>query len=172
MPASELVDRTVGWEGSLGELVASAGDPLAQLQAGVAMRASPDALVLEAVRRMRWHVDDVALVRSALFISERQLRRRCVDATGLPPKGLHRMLRFQSFLALAQAAVAAGRAPDEDGIALLAADAGYADQPHLNRECLRLTGMTPAAFLGDTAYRCADGHDHAASFRPVLRARV
>jgi AraC-like DNA-binding protein len=171
MPASELVDAVVAWEGPLGELVASAGDPLAELQAGVAVHSAPDALVLEAVRRMRWHVDDVALVRSSLFISERQLRRRCVGATGLPPKVLHRMLRFQSFLALAQAAIAAGRAPDEEGIAMLAADAGYADQPHLNRECLRLTGATPAAFLGETAYRCADGHDHAASFRPVLNGR-
>jgi AraC-like DNA-binding protein len=171
-PASELVDAVVEWEGPLGELVASADDPVAALQAGVAMRASPDALVLEAVRRMRWHADDVALVRSSLFISERQLRRRCVEATGLPPKTLHRLLRFQSFLALAQAAIAAGRAPDEDGIAMLAAEAGYADQPHLNRECLRMTEATPAAFLGETAHRCADGHDHAASFRPVLRARA
>ena len=45
----------------------------------------------------------------------------------------------------------------------------FFDQSHLNRECLRLTGSTPAAFLGETAYRCADGHDHAASFRPVLQ---
>jgi AraC-like DNA-binding protein len=171
MPASELVDSVVEWGGPLGERVAEAADPLAALQAGVAMRASPDALVLEAVRRMRWDVDDVALVRSELFISERQLRRRCVSATGLAPKLLHRLLRFQSFLALAQAAIAAGRAPDEDGVALLAAEAGFADQSHLNRECLRITGMTPAVFLGETAYRCADGHDHAASFRPVLRAR-
>jgi len=172
MPGSELVDAVVEWEGPLGEQIALAGDPLAALQAGVEMRGEPDALVLEAVRRMRWHADDVALVRSSLFISERQLRRRCVEAAGLPPKVLHRMLRFQSFLALAQAAVASGRAPDEEGIAMLAAEAGYADQSHLNRECLRLTGSTPAAFLGETAYRCADGHDHAASFRPVLRARA
>jgi AraC-like DNA-binding protein len=172
IPASELVDAVIEWEGPLGEQIALAGDPLAALQAGVAMLGEPDALVLEAVRRMRWHADDVAVVRSALFISERQLRRRCVEATGLPPKALHRMLRFQSFLALAQAAIAAGRAPDEDGIALLAADAGYADQPHLNRECLRLTGKTPGAFLSETAYRCADGHDHAASFAPVLGARA
>jgi AraC-like DNA-binding protein len=172
MPASELVDLAVEWEGPLGEQIALADDPIAALQEGVAMRSSPDALVLEAVRRMRWDVDDVALVRSSLFISERQLRRRCVGATGLPPKLLHRLLRFQSFLALAQAAIAAGRAPDEDGVALLAAHAGYADQPHLNRECLRITGNTPAAFLGETAHRCADGHDHAASFRPVLRARA
>ena len=172
MPASELVDAAVEWEGPLGEFVADADDPLAALQAAVAPRSSPDALVLEAVRRMRWHTDDVAVVRASLFISERQLRRRCVEATGLPPKTLHRLLRFQSFLALAQAAIAAGRAPDESGLAMLAAEAGYADQPHLTRECLRLTGATPSAFLGETSRVCACGHDHAASFAPVLSARA
>lgn len=59
----------------------------------------------------------------------------------------------------------------DDGLALLAAEAGYADQPHLNRECLRLTGVSPRAFLGETEHACACGHDHAASFTPLLRSR-
>jgi AraC-like DNA-binding protein len=48
---------------------------------------------------------------------------------------------------------------------------GYADQSHLNRECLRLIGLTPRAFLGETEAHCGCGHDHAASFMPVLGAR-
>jgi hypothetical protein len=46
-----------------------------------------------------------------------------------------------------------------------------ADHAHLSRECLRLTGLPPRAFLGDIAGRCACGHDHSASYTPILRAR-
>ena len=81
------------------------------------------------------------------------------------------MLRFQRFLSLAQHAIASGAAPAEEGIARLAAEAGYADQPHLNRECLRLTGASPGAFLGEAHEHCGCEHDHSASFLPVLRAR-
>lgn len=87
----------------------------------------------------------------------------------LTPKTLHRVLRFQAFLALAQYAIARGQAPAGDGLARLAADAGYADQSHLSRECLRLTGLAPGAFLGEAESACACGHDHAASFAPVLQ---
>jgi AraC-like DNA-binding protein len=171
LPASELVDLTV----DLDEL---AGDPpppeagLAGLERFVADRiAPPDPLVAELVRQLRWRTDDVGSLTSELYISERQLRRRCEAAVGLSPKALHRILRFQGFLALAQHAIAHGRAPTDEGIALLAAEAGYADQSHLSRECLRLTGASPRAFLGEAEHTCACGHDHSASFAPVLRAR-
>jgi AraC-like DNA-binding protein len=87
------------------------------------------------------------------------------------PKALQWMLRFQGFLALAQHAIARGEAPTDDGLALLAAEAGYADQPHLNRECLRLTGLPPRAYLGEAEHTCACGHDHGASFTLLLRSR-
>jgi hypothetical protein len=58
-----------------------------------------------------------------------------------------------------------GRAPTEEGLGLLGAEAGYADQSHLTRECVRLTGLSPGAFLGETERHCGCGHDHAASFR-------
>ncbi|MEN3280612.1 MAG: hypothetical protein V7607_1752 [Solirubrobacteraceae bacterium] len=185
MPASELVDVAVTadelWGRSAGALVegadaaASPEDALAGLQRHVAARlaaaAGPDPLIAEAVRRLRWLTDDVGSLTSSLHISERQLRRRCQAATGLAPKPLHRMLRFQRFLSLAQHAMAHGQAPAGDGLARLAAEAGYADQPHLNRECLRLTGAAPRAFLGEAEDHCGCGHDHAASFMPVLKAR-
>jgi AraC-like DNA-binding protein len=113
----------------------------------------------------------VLSLTSSLYISERQLRRRCQAAVGLAPKPLHRMLRFQRFLALAQHAIAQGRGATEEGLAMLAAEAGYADQPHLTRECLRLTGASPRAFLGEAEHQCGCGHDHAASFAPLLRSR-
>jgi AraC-like DNA-binding protein len=131
---------------------------------------APDPLVSAAVRGlMPWRERDVTAMSEALFISETQLRRRCRAAVGLAPKALHRMLRFQGFLALVQQAIAAGRTPTDDGLASLALRAGYADQPHLTRECVRLTGVPPRAFLAETQRACACGHDHAASFAPVLR---
>jgi AraC-like DNA-binding protein len=185
LPASELVDLTVGadelWGRSAVALAerldsaTSADEALAALQRDLAARrngaTAPDPLVAEAVRQLRWRTEDVGLLTSSLHISERQLRRRCHAAIGLAPKVLHRTLRFQQFLALAQHAIAQGRPPTEDGVAMLAAEAGYADQPHLTRECVRLTGVSPRAFLGATEQSCGCGHDHSASFAPLLRAR-
>jgi AraC-like DNA-binding protein len=121
---------------------------------------------------MPWRADGVGSLTSSLSISERQLRRRLGSAVGLAPKPLHRMLRFQGFLALTQLAISLGRRPAEEGLARLAADLGYADQAHLTRECLSLTGMTPGAFLGETERHCGCGHDHSASFMPMLRGRA
>jgi AraC-like DNA-binding protein len=186
VPASELVDRTValdeilGGPGAvLGERVAaaaSAPEALGLLRDALVARLAdardPDPIVTEAVRRlMPWRTPDVGSLPSALNISERQLRRRCAAAVGFAPKVLHRTLRFQGFVALAQLAMAQGRRPDDDGLALLAAESGYADQSHLARESVRLAGLSPRAFLRDAQERCAPAHDHAASFVPLLRSR-
>ena len=185
VPLSEVVDVTVDPEdlwgrsaAALGELVDVAASPqaaVARLERHVASRvvhaAPPDPLVSEVVRRLRWGSDDIGSIRSELYISERQLRRRCLAAIGIAPKTLHRMLRFQRFLAFAQHAVAQGRAPTADGLASLAAEAGYADQPHLSRECLRMTGLSPRTFLAEVEHNCGQEHDHAASFAPLLRSR-
>ena len=90
----------------------------------------------------------------------------------LQPKVLQRALRFQGFLALAQAGATATGRRGADGTAGLAVDAGYADQAHLSRECLRLTGLTPRRLLGGSIERCACGHDHSASYRPFLSTRA
>ena len=79
-------------------------------------------------------------------VSPRTLRRRVRAAVGLTPKELHRVLRFRRFThGLGE--VAAGRRP----LARVAAELGYADQAHLGRECLRLSGSTPAALVGSWA---------------------
>ena len=185
VPASELLDLTLDsdalwgrWAVALGERVAGAASPLeavAVLQAQIIGRldaaAGPDPLVAEAVRRlMPGRTDDVGSLTSSLSISERQLRRRSLAGIGLAPKALQRMLRFQGFLARVQFELARGRAPAAGGLARLAADAGYADQSHLSRECDRLTGLPPRAFLRETEHQCVPEHDHAASFLPLLRA--
>ena len=175
LDAEELWGRSAA---ALGEAVGAAESPqasLAALQAHVRERVRvaevPDPLVSEVVRRlMPWHERDISSLTASLYISETQLRRRCRAAVGLAPKALHRMLRFQGFLALVQQAIAQGRPSTEASIAALAVHAGYADQPHLTRECVRLTGVSPRVFLAQTQQACSCGHDHSASFAPLLRA--
>lgn len=182
----DLVNQRLGlaelWRGSVDRLVeamALAGTPeraLMHLQSHVLQEfrstVRMDPLVGEAVQAlMAWHPVDIDSLATHLALSASQLRRRCLHALGMSPKVLQRTLRFQGFLALAQAgAVATGRR-GADGMAGLAIDAGYADQAHLSRECLRLTGLTPRQLLGDTIDRCACGHDHSASYKPFLVSR-
>jgi AraC-like DNA-binding protein len=176
VPASELVDRTLAadelWGVAaerIGERVAAAEDPAAVLEHEVLARAAhgPDPVVAEAARRLRpGRGRDVMALPSELFVSERTLRRRVEAGIGLAPKVLHRMLRFQGFLALAH-----GREGDPVELAMLAAEAGYADQSHLTRECLRLAGLSPRALMQESLENCREaGHDHAVSYAPLLAA--
>ena len=131
-----------------------------------------DRLVVEAVKAlMPWRAVNVDTVANHVALSASQLRRRCLEAVGVSPKVLQRTLRFQGFLALAQAGVAATGRRGADGVAGLAIDAGYSDQAHLGRECVRLTGVTPRELLGGAIDRCACGHDHSASYTPFLATR-
>jgi AraC-like DNA-binding protein len=135
-------------------------------------RAAVDPLVGAAVRAlMPWRPVGIDALADHLALSASQLRRRCQHALGVSPKVLQRTLRFQGFLALAQAGATASGRLGTDGVAGLAIDVGYADQAHLSRECLRLTGLTPRGLLGGDLDRCACGHDHTASYRPFLGMR-
>jgi AraC-like DNA-binding protein len=186
LPAHELVDLALDlddiWRRDaavLAELLFAAGSAEAALgtlqDCLVARRAAvdrPDPLVSQAVRAlMPWRAGDIGRLSAQLAISPSQLRRRCHAAVGVGPKTLQRTLRFQGFLALVQSGERPSPAGGGEGLAVLAAEAGYADHAHLSRECLRLTGLPPRAFLGDIAGRCTCGHDHSASYTPMLRAR-
>ena len=72
---------------------------------------------------------------------------------------------------MAQAGAAPTGRRNADGLSGLAVDVGYADQAHLTRECMRLTGQTPRELLHGESDHCACGHDHAASYRPFLATR-
>lgn len=179
LPAEELVDQIVSFgdlPGPATELPARlAGVPgpdaaLRLLQDHLVRRLArtppPDALVAAAVRRlMPWQPTGIGPLTEELAISESQLRRRFLAEVGIAPKPLQRTLRFQGYLALAQAATPGSRVAD------LAAEVGYADHAHLGRECQRLTGLTPRELLGGAIDRCGCGHDHAASYGPFLAAR-
>jgi AraC-like DNA-binding protein len=121
---------------------------------------------------MPWQPVDIAALTSELAISVSQLRRRFLATVGVTPKSLQRTLRFQGYLALAQAAAAPGLStPRCRGVADLAAEAGYADHAHLSRECRRMTGLTPQQLLGGRSDQCGCGHDHSASYQPFLAQR-
>jgi hypothetical protein len=81
--------------------------------------------VVWAVRRlMPWRAGEIGSLSSLLAISASQLRRRCLAAVGIGPKGLQRTLRFQGFLALAQSAGVRPTPAGGGGLADLAAEAG------------------------------------------------
>lgn len=151
-PASEFLDLQVPLDdvletraAELAERLAGARDRESEyllLEAVVASalaNASPDPLVLAATRRLGFPGSRVDQLADALGISERQLRRRFHLAVGYGPKTLDRVLRFRRLLAQAQAV-----SDGDQELARLAAELGYADQAHMTRDCVRLTGMPPA----------------------------
>jgi len=89
----------------------------------------------------------VADVAAGLGLSERQLRRLVLAHTGLEPRMVRRVARFQRFLTLADRAASCGL-PDGT-LAGLAARSGYADQAHLSREVRSLSGLPPSALLAE-----------------------
>ena len=95
--------------------------------------------MLAATRRLGFPGSRVDELANALGISGRQLRRRFHQAVGYGPKTLDRVLRFRRLVGQAQA-ISDG---DQD-LARLAAELGYADQAHMTRDSVRLTGMPPA----------------------------
>ena len=147
VPLHELRDLRVG----LTDLLPAAGERLpADLDPGLAagrMLAIAAALVGDAdldpavTEVARALTDPRATTEDAAAdagLSPRHLRRRFHDAAGYGPKTLQRVLRFRRFVARIDAG-------DPADLATLAAEAGYADQAHLTRECTRLAGMAPAA---------------------------
>jgi AraC-like DNA-binding protein len=137
---------------------------LARLVAGLAVDRPADESLIGAVRRLARPGASADEVAGTLDLSERQFRRRCQSAIGYGPRTLQRVIRFRRFVsavdaaadAAAGTAVAAGPGsvvalsggrPLPGSLADLAVAAGYADQPHLTRECVRLSGLTPAGLV-------------------------
>jgi AraC-like DNA-binding protein len=152
IPASELLDARVPLEDLLGSQASELSERLDAAQgreaeylllegivASAVADGSPDPLVLAATRRLGFPGSRVDELADALGISERQLRRRFHQSVGYGPKTLDRVLRFRRLVSQAQAV-----SDGEVDLARLAADLGYADQAHMARDCVRLTGMPPA----------------------------
>jgi AraC-like DNA-binding protein len=158
IPATELVNQRVPTSALWGRAGAAltsrlqgAATParaLEVLQDGVRARASNAPAIDPVVRHFvamvsgadRRYETRLPAFEEMFGLSERQLRRRCLAALGYGPKMLTRILRFQHFLELARPAPAGT-------LAQVAAQAGYADQPHLNRDVVGLSGLSPAALV-------------------------
>jgi AraC-like DNA-binding protein len=148
LPLSELRDQRV----ALADLLPAAARPLPAVLApaeaaarllDVAGRlvagAAADPAISHAAASLRDPAARAEDIAERAGLSERQFRRRCHAAAGYGPKTLQRVLRFQRFVRLIDAA------PQPPDLAAAAVQAGYADQPHLSRECRALSGQPPAA---------------------------
>jgi AraC-like DNA-binding protein len=100
---------------------------------------SPDPAISAAASLLRDPAARTEDIAGRVGLSERQFRRRSHAAIGYGPKTLQRILRFQRFVRLLDAS------PVPPDLAGLAALTGYADPPHLTRECTSLSGLTPTA---------------------------
>ena len=97
-----------------------------------------------AVRRARTHLRErwnqrvtLAQLASVAGLSRFELVRRFREQTGITPHAFQTNLRVQE----ARRLLAAGTAPAE-----IAADCGFADQPHLNRVFKRAVGVSPGRY--------------------------
>ena len=166
LPAHELLDRSVPlahvWGPAarrLEDRVAAAptiDGALDALIRGVADRLPPpgggDPLVRRAAVALLRDGASLPQAGRVVGLEERQLRRRFERAVGYGPATLVRIQRFQRFLQLAE------RQPGSP-LGRLAAEAGYADQAYLTRECRRLSGLSPAALLAAGATPAGEKSD-------------
>ena len=144
VPADVLRDLRVPLEdlwGAAGRLAGErAGTDPAALAAALVRRLArgPDPRVVGAASLLaRTPHPPVPADADAVGLGERQLRRAFTAGVGYGPRTFARVMRFRRALELLERGEAPARA---------AADAGYADQPHMTRELGVLAGRTPGAF--------------------------
>ncbi|GAA1889252.1 helix-turn-helix domain-containing protein [Asanoa iriomotensis] len=142
LPAAELTDQRVPldalWPAALVREIADGmadtrdGDLLDRLaEARLRAAGGPDPRA-QAIARSLATGATVSATAAEVGLTERHLHRASRDLFGYGPKTLARILRMRRALALLRAGVPKATA---------AADAGYADQPHLSREVRALTGV-------------------------------
>lgn len=156
LPASELLNRTV----PLSDVWRRAGcaqfSRIAEEENLAAKRSALGAVLLrhlasatppdrEVATAMRWlsrfPESRVEQLSRWIGMSRRQLQRRFCAAVGYGPKMFQSVVRFQRLLNLSCAR------HGYSNLAQLSMDAGYADQPHMNREVRRFSGIAPTTLL-------------------------
>jgi AraC-like DNA-binding protein len=100
-------------------------------------RRGPDPTILADALTHTVSIDATA---DAMGVTPRAVHRCAVSGIGLAPKRLVRIQRLHRALALMLT-------PRSWPMATAAAEAGYADQAHLSRDCSELLGESPARFL-------------------------
>jgi AraC-like DNA-binding protein len=91
-------------------------------------------------------VSNVSALAAETGWSDRHLRSRFREETGLTPKTAARVIRFDRARRRLQAQATSGQQPS---LASLAADHGYYDQAHLAREFRELAGCAPSVWVAD-----------------------
>lgn len=122
-------------------------DTLERIVAELAVRSDPaaeldfvDAVLDGLAASPRACTAELAVV---VGLGERQLHRQALRLFGYGTATLARLLRFQRFLAFADAS------QSPVSLTWLANEAGYSDHAHLSRDCRLITGRTPSNFLAD-----------------------
>jgi AraC-like DNA-binding protein len=110
----------------------------------------------EAWRWLAWHrgagsMDGLA---AHVHLSPRQLRALFAREVGLGPKQVSRLMRFSSTTSRIAHLVAAGRTPDLAGIA---AQGGYFDHAHLDRDFAQFAGISPRGWIAEERRNIQDG---------------
>jgi AraC-like DNA-binding protein len=153
VPLGELANRVAPLDEILGPLARELTErlwdaPNAETRHAVAQRllarrlsedhaAAPE--VAHALARLRATRGGARIEALAAEVgwSRRHLAERFREAVGLPPKALGRLIRAE----YAASRLRAGEPPADVAYA-----AGYADQPHFNRDFRQLAGCTPTEF--------------------------
>jgi AraC-like DNA-binding protein len=152
VPASELRDAHIPLDAVDTKLASALDDRLGaaetpeealtafanEIARRCASTGSPDPLVRAVVAELTRGGMPVSELAWRAAISERQLQRRFHASVGYGPKTLQRVLRFHRVVH-----ELAGESSADRDLARYAAEAGYADQAHLTRECRDLSGLTP-----------------------------
>ena len=138
LPRSQRLDLEELAEGGVDERLAR----LHRLLSAHLAACEPDPLAEAAADALaRQPATSVRNLSDALGVSERQLLRRFTAAVGYPPSVFRRVVRLQRLARLP------GAARRSASLVQLAADAGYADQAHMNRDVRDLAGLTPRQLL-------------------------
>lgn len=142
VPAAELRDLRVPLaelqpglaRAAVARLEHGLAPPAVLADLAAALPGSPAAAGIRAAAARLDRGAGAAEVADSLGWTPRTLHRQCLAAFGYGPSVLRRVLRFRRASALLYAGVAPAEA---------AAQAGYADQPHLSREVRSLAGTAP-----------------------------
>jgi AraC-like DNA-binding protein len=154
VPMAQIVDQVVRLEDVLGAGPAArlaclgglpVGERVAWLDAALVERlrgASPvDRQLRYAVGLLRGRPDlDLGEIARDIGWSRKHLASRTRDCLGVGPRSFRRLLRFSRLMDLLRQAPL-------PGWALLALEAGYCDQSHMNREFREFAGLTPTEYL-------------------------
>lgn len=152
LPMGELTDAVLEVDDLPGHWLAELVDRLAEARdwaarfdlvdrvfiARLAAVPSPSPIALRAWQTLRQSrgAASISAIAAEFEVSRMRLHRLFLDSIGLAPKTAARLCRFEAAVAAMQRG---------EPLAALAADAGYFDQPHFNRECLAFAGESPSA---------------------------